>query len=78
MQNTWTVTLVLLLLELLPFVYNFHVHSITLKPLDIFSWNFTLTFYTIRGHAEHMNSYSGFPTFGVIAFCVLTIFVSAP
>ena len=27
---------------------------------------------------EHMNYNSGFPTFGVIALCVLTIFVSAP
>ena len=27
---------------------------------------------------EHMNHNSGFPTFGVIALYVLTIFVSAP
>ena len=26
---------------------------------------------------EHMNRNSGFPTFGVIALCVLTLFVSA-
>ena len=54
------------------------VHSITLKPLDLFSWNFTQTLNTIRRRAEHMNRNSGFPTFGVIALCVLTIFVSAP
>ena len=28
---------------------------------------------TIRGSAEHMNRNSGFPNFGVIALCVLTI-----
>ena len=27
---------------------------------------------------RHMNHKSGFPTFGVIALCVLTIFVSTP
>ena len=57
---------------------NFRVRSITLKPLDIFSWNFTQTLNTIRRRAEHMNRNSGFPTFGVLALYVLTIFVSAP
>ena len=33
---------------------------------------------TIRRRAERMNHNSGFPTFGVITLCVLTIFVSAP
>ena len=59
-------------------VNNFRVRSITLKLLDIFSWNFTQTLNTMRQRAEHMNHNSGFPTFGVIALCVLTIFVSAP
>ena len=35
-------------------------------------------FNTMRRHAEHMNRNSGFPTFGFIALCVLTILVSAP
>ena len=39
--------------------------------------NFTQLLNSMRGHAEHMNRNSGFPTFGVIALCVLTIFVSA-
>ena len=38
----------------------------------------TQTLNTMRRYAEHMNHNSGFPTFGVIALCVLTIFVSAP
>ena len=59
-------------------VNNFRVRSITLKPLDIFSRNFTQTLNTMRRHAEHMNRNSAFSTFGVIALCVLTIFVSAP
>ena len=59
-------------------VNNFRVRSITLKPLDIFSWNFTQMFNTMRGYAEHMNCNSGFPTFGVIALCMLTIVVSVP
>ena len=50
----------------------------TLKPLDVFSWNFTQTLNTMRRCAEYMNGNSGFPTFGVIALCVSTIFVSAP
>ena len=60
-------------------VKNFCVCSITLKPLDIFSWNFIETFYTIRRHAEHMNRYSGFPIFWsycplcVNNFCVCSI-----
>ena len=33
---------------------------------------------TLRQCEEHMNRNSGFPTFGVIALYVLTIFVSAP
>ena len=56
----------------------FYVRSITLKLLDIFLWNFTQMINAMRRHAEHMNGNSGFPTFGVIALCVLTIFVSAP
>ena len=32
----------------------------------------------MRRHAEHMNRKPDFPTFGVIALYVLTIFVSAP
>ena len=32
---------------------------------------------TVRRRAEHMNCNSGSPTFGVIALCVLKIFVSA-
>ena len=32
---------------------------------------------TMRRCAEHMNRKFGFPTFGIIARCVLTIFVSA-
>ena len=59
-------------------VNNFRVRSITLKPLDIFSWNFTQTINTTRRRAEYINRNSGFSTFGVIALCVLTIFVSAP
>ena len=59
-------------------VNNFRVPSITLKPLDIFSRNFTQTLNTMRRRAEHMNRNSAFSTFGVIALCVLTIFVSAP
>ena len=55
-------------------VKNFRVRSITLKPLDIFSWNFTQTLNTMRRHAEHMNRNSGFSTFGVISLYVLTIF----
>ena len=56
----------------------FRVRSITLKPLDIFTWKFTQTLNTIRRRAEHKNRNSGFPTFGVIALCVLIIFLSAP
>ena len=37
----------------------------------------TKTLNAMRRHAEHMNRNSGFPTFGVIALCVLTVFVSA-
>ena len=59
-------------------VNNFCVRSITLKQLDIFSRNFTQVLNTMRGHAEHMNGSSGFPTFGGISLCVLTIFVSPP
>ena len=59
-------------------VNNFHVRSITLKPLDIFSWNFTQTLNIIRRRAGHKNRNSGLPTFGVIALCVLTIFVFTP
>ena len=33
---------------------------------------------TMKQHAENMNRNSGFPTFGVIALRVLTIFVFAP
>ena len=33
---------------------------------------------TMRQSAEHVNRNSGFPTFGVIALCVLAIFLSAP
>ena len=54
------------------------VRSITLKPLDTFSWNFTQTLNILSRRADHMNRNSDFPTFGVIALCVLTIFVSAP
>ena len=54
-------------------VNNFRVRSITLKPLNIFSWNFTQTMNTMRRRAEHMNRNSGFSTFEVIALCVLTI-----
>ena len=57
---------------------NFRVRSITFKRLDIFSCNFTATLNIIRRRAEHKNHNSGFPTFGVIALCVLTIFLSAP
>ena len=39
---------------------------------------YILVLNTIRQGAEHMNSNSDFPTFGVIALCVFTIFVSAP
>ena len=59
-------------------VNNFRVRSITLKPLNIFSRNFIQKMNTMRRCAEHTNRNSGFPTFGVIALCVLTIFVSAP
>ena len=59
-------------------VDNFRVRSITLKPLDIFSRNFTQTLNTMSRHAEHMKCNSAFSTFGVIVLCVLTIFVSAP
>ena len=55
-------------------VNNFRVRSITLKPLDIFSWNFTQTLNTMSRRAEHKNRNSGFSTFWVIALCVLTIF----
>ena len=57
---------------------NFRVCSITLKPLDIFSWNFTQTLNSSRRRVEHMNCNSGFSTFGVIALCVLTVLVSTP
>ena len=33
---------------------------------------------TIRRRAENKNRNYGFPTFGVIALCVFTIFVTAP
>ena len=33
---------------------------------------------TMGGRAEHINRNSDFPTFGLIALSVLTIFVSAP
>ena len=59
-------------------VNNFYVCSITLKPHDTFSGNFTQKLNTIRRRSEHKNHNSGFPTFGVIAPCVLTIFVSTP
>ena len=59
-------------------VNNFRVRSITLKPLDIFSSNFTQTLNTITRRAEHMNRNSGVLTFGVIALCVFTISASAP
>ena len=32
---------------------------------------------TMRRYAEHMDRNSGFPAFGVIGLCVLTIFMSA-
>ena len=32
---------------------------------------------TMRQHAECMNGNSGFPAFGVIGLCVLTLFMSA-
>ena len=56
-------------------VNNFHSHSISLKPLDIFMKLQT----NVKHHEtiERMNYNSGFPTFGVIALCLLTIFVSA-
>ena len=44
-------------------VNNFCVRSISLKPLDLFSWNFTQMLNTMRRRAEHMNRNSGFPTF---------------
>ena len=64
-------------LNALSCVNNFRVRSITLKLLDIFSWNMTQMLNTMTQLTEHMNGNSGFPAFGVIGLCVLTIFVSA-
>ena len=79
MQNTRILTLgfrIFVVIALFMSVNNFRVCLITLKPPDIFSWNFTQTLNTIRGCAEYMNRNSGFPTFSVTALCVLKIFVS--
>ena len=32
----------------------------------------------MKGRAEHIKHESGFPTYGVIALCVLTIFIPTP
>ena len=56
-----------------PFCVNFRVCFISLKSHDIFSWNFTQMLNAMRRHAEHMSRNSGFPTFGVIALCVITL-----
>ena len=62
MQNTWTVNLVFIYFwSYCPLcVNNFRVRTISLKPLDIFSWNFTQMLNTIRRCAEHMNRNSGY------------------
>ena len=52
-------------------VNNFRVRSIKLKPLDIFSFNFTQTLHTIRRRAEHMNRNSDFPT--TWSYCPLCV-----
>ena len=51
-------------------VNNFRVRSITLKPLDIFSWNFTLRLNTIRRHAEHMSRNCFFYFWSYCPLCV--------
>ena len=49
-------------------VNNFHVSSITLKPLDIFSQNFTQTLNTIRQRVEHINHNLIFLLFELLPF----------
>ena len=79
MRNTWTITLIFLLLELLPFMcYQFSCPLYNFKT----AWHIFMKLHTnVKHHkqrAEHMNHYSGFPTFWVIALCVLIIFLSSP
>ena len=89
MQNTWTISLVILpAYEVCNGVYSFHlfsvclsvnnfrVRSITLKQLNIFSWNFTQILNTMRRRTEHMNHNSSFPFFIVIALWILKMAIS--
>ena len=43
-------------------------NNISLKLLDIFSWNFTQMLNTIRELAEHMNRNSDFPNLDLLPF----------
>ena len=83
MQNTWTVILVSLFLELLSFeqwTKSFLpctcVRTVSWKLFKIFSGNFTQMQNTMKWRAKHMNCNPRLPTFGVIALWTLKIIIS--